>query len=51
MGNIATINNAGVITETTAVEDREPLQITVAPDSDPWYTVLSASKITTLQLR
>ena len=51
MGNIATINNAGVITETKAVEDSEPSQITVAPNSDPWYTMLSASKIATLRLR
>ena len=50
-GNIANINNAGLITESKAVKGSEPLQITVAPNGDPWYTMLSASKIGTLQLR
>jgi streptogramin lyase len=50
-GNIARIDNAGVITEAKAVKGSQPLGITVAPNGDPWYTMLSASKIATLQLR
>ena len=50
-GNIARIDNAGVITEAKAVKGSEPLGITVAPNGDPWYTMLAASKIATLQLR
>ena len=50
-GNIARIDNAGVIAESKAVKGSEPLQITVAPNGDPWYTMLSASKIGTVQLR
>jgi virginiamycin B lyase len=50
-GNIARIDNAGVITEAKAVKGSEPFGITVAPDGDPWYTMHAASKIATLQLR
>ena len=50
-GNIANINNAGVITETKAVKGSQPLQITVAPNGDPWFTMLTANKIGAFQLR
>ena len=50
-GNIARINNAGVITEAKAVKGSEPFGITVAPNGDPWYTMMSANKVATLQLR
>jgi streptogramin lyase len=55
-GNIAQITDAGVITEGKVVRNSEPFGITVAPDGDPsngdpWYTMLSANKIATLQLR
>jgi len=50
-GNIARIDNAGVITEAKAVKGSQPLGITVALNGDPWYTMLSADKIATLQLR
>ena len=44
-------DNAGVITETKVVKGSEPLEITVAPDGSPWYTMLAANKIGTFQLR
>jgi hypothetical protein len=50
-GNIARIDNAGVITEAKAVKGSEPFGITVAPNGDPWYTMFAASKLATLQLR
>jgi streptogramin lyase len=50
-GNIARIDNTGVIAEAKAVKGSQPLGITVALDGDPWYTMLSANKIATLQLR
>jgi len=50
-GNIANINNAGVITEGRTVKDSQPFGITVAPNGDPWYTMMSANKIATVQLR
>jgi virginiamycin B lyase len=50
-GNIARIDNAGVITEAKAVKGSEPFGITVAPNGDPWYTMFAAAKIATLQLR
>jgi virginiamycin B lyase len=50
-GNIANINNAGVITEAKVVKGSEPFGITVAPNDDPWYTMLAASKVAALQLR
>ena len=50
-GNIARIDNAGVITEAKAVKDSQPFGITVAPNGDPWYTMLAANKIAALQLR
>jgi virginiamycin B lyase len=50
-GNIARIDNSGVITESKAVKGSEPLLITVAPNGDPWFTMLSVGKIGALQLR
>jgi virginiamycin B lyase len=51
-GNIARITDAGVITEGKVVRNSEPFGITVEPNNgDPWYTMLSANKIATLQLR
>ena len=50
-GNIARIDNAGVITEAKAVKGSQPFGITVAPNGDPWYTMFAADKIATLQLR
>ena len=51
-GNIARITDAGVITEGKVVRNSEPFGITVEPNSgDPWYTMLEANKIATLQLR
>src|SRR5919107_3344707 len=50
-GNIARITDAGVITEGKVVRNSEPFGITVAPNGDPWYTMLAANKIATLQLR
>ena len=38
-------------TEGKAVKGSEPFGITVAPDGDPWYTMMAASKVATLQLR
>jgi virginiamycin B lyase len=50
-GNIARITDAGVVTEGKVVKNSEPFGITVASDNDPWYTMLEANKIATLQLR
>lgn len=50
-GNVASIDNSGVITETKAVKGSETFGITVAPNGDPWFTMLSANKIGTVQLR
>jgi streptogramin lyase len=50
-GNAANITNAGVITEGKAVRGSEPFGITVAANGDPWYTMMAANKIATLQLR
>jgi streptogramin lyase len=55
-GNIARIteNQDGVgitITESKVVRNSESFGITVAPNGDPWYTMLEANKIATLQLR
>ena len=49
-GNIANITNAGVITEGKVVKGSGPFGITVASNSDPWYTMMDANKIATLQL-
>ena len=50
-GNVARINNAGVITEGKAVKGSGPFGIAVAPNGDPWYTMMAANKVATLQLR
>ena len=54
-GNIARIREVGddiTITEGKVVSDSEPFGITVKPNSNnPWYTMLEANKIATLQLR
>jgi streptogramin lyase len=51
-GNIARITPAGIITtQSKAVKGSEPFGITVAPNGDPWFTMMSADKIATLQLR
>jgi streptogramin lyase len=55
-GNIARItenpDEVGItITEGKVVKGSEPFGITVAPEGDPWYTMMQANKIATLQLR
>ena len=40
-----------MITEGKAVKGSGPFEITVSPNGDPWYTMMAASKIATLQLR
>ncbi|HZB40594.1 MAG TPA: hypothetical protein VE487_06500 [Ilumatobacter sp.] len=49
--NAARITNAGVITEGKAVKGSDPFGITVAPNGDPWYTMMAANKVATLQPR
>jgi streptogramin lyase len=50
--NIARISPTGAIMASSkVVQGSEPLGITVAPDGNPWFTMLSANKIATLQLR
>jgi streptogramin lyase len=50
-GDIQMISPAGVITnQSKAVRGTEPTGITVAPDGNPWFTMLAADKIATLQL-
>jgi virginiamycin B lyase len=54
-GNIARITEDGVdaivITEGKVVKNSEPFGITVDSEGNPWFTMLSADKIATLQLR
>jgi streptogramin lyase len=51
-GNIARITPEGVITtQSKTIKGSEPTGITVAPNGDPWFTMLSADKIATFQLR
>ncbi len=50
-GNIAKVNNEGVITEAKTVKGSGPFGITVALNGDPWYTMQAANKIATFQLR
>jgi virginiamycin B lyase len=51
-GNIARISPTGEITATSkVVKGSEPFGITLAPNGDPWFTMFSADKIATLQLR
>ena len=47
-GNVASITNAGVITEGKAVKGSGPAGVTVAPNGDPWYTMMDANKIAAL---
>jgi streptogramin lyase len=49
-GNIASVTNAGVITDGKVVKGSGPFGITVAADGDPWYTMMPANKVATLQL-
>lgn len=50
-GNIARIDNAGVITEAKTVKNSEPFGIVVDAGGDPWYTMLEANKVAEFQLR
>ena len=54
-GNIARITEVGdsiEITEGKVVRNSEPFGITVDPNTNnPWYTMMEANKIATLQLR
>jgi streptogramin lyase len=51
-GSIARISPDGMITaESKAVKGSEPFGITVASNGDPWFTMMSANKIATFQLR
>ena len=50
-GNIARITDDGVVTEGKVVKNSEPFGITVASNGNPWYTMMQANKIATLQLR
>ena len=50
-GNIARITSDGRISEGRSVRNSGHLGITVAPNGDPWYAMLRANKIATLQLR
>ena len=47
-GNVASVTNAGVITEFKAVKGSGPEGITVAPNGDPWYAMREANKIAAL---
>ncbi|MDF2703712.1 MAG: hypothetical protein K0S10_2658, partial [Rubrobacteraceae bacterium] len=50
--NIALISPTGEITATSkVVKGSEPFGITVDTNGNPWFTMLSADKIATLQLR
>ena len=48
-GNIANIDNNGLITEAKVVKGSGPAGLTVDGNGDPWYTMRSADKIGTLQ--
>ena len=50
-GNVARIDNSGVITEGKVVKGSGPFDITIDPAGDPWYTMKSADKIAEFQLR
>lgn len=50
-GNIASIDNAGVITEAKTVKGSEPFGIVVDGNGNPWYTMMSANKVANFQLR
>jgi virginiamycin B lyase len=48
-GNLANITNAGVITEGKVVKGSGPFGVTVDANAQPWYTMISADRIGTLQ--
>ena len=48
-GNIANITNTGAITEGKAVKGSGLFGVTVAADGQPWYTMMLADRIGTLQ--
>jgi streptogramin lyase len=55
-GNIARITLSQdettiTISEGRSVKNSEPFGITIGPDGNPWYTMLRANKVATLQLR
>lgn len=51
-GDIVRINPAGLITDQSkAVKGSGPVGIAVAPNGDPWFAMLDADKIATLQLQ
>ena len=50
-GNVASIDNSGAIRETKAVKSSETFGITVDAIGNPWFTMMAASKIATVQLR
>jgi streptogramin lyase len=51
-GNIARISPDGTITaQSKAVKGSETFGITVATNGNPWFTMMSANKIATFQLR
>jgi virginiamycin B lyase len=49
--NIARITPDGTISEGRSVKNSEPFGITIDPGGNPWYAMLDANKIATLQLR
>ena len=49
-GNVANIAGSGILTEGRTVKASDPFGIVVAPDGDPWYTMMRDNKIATLQL-
>jgi virginiamycin B lyase len=51
-GNIVRISPTGAITaQSKVVKGSGPSGITVAPDGNPWFTMLDSNKIANLQLR
>ena len=48
-GNLANITNAGVVTEGKVVKGSGPFGVTVDANAQPWYTMMSADRIGTLQ--
>jgi streptogramin lyase len=51
-GNIARITPDGIITaQSKSVKGSQPFGITVASNGNPWFTMMSANKVATFQLR
>jgi virginiamycin B lyase len=50
-GNVASITDAGTITEGKAVKGSQPDGIAIDASGNPWYTLSSADKIAELKLR